>query len=200
MARFSDIARESADAVKAGEVQEAQNNDTPSLSSPLTPNIPFSTKGGVQMAGNGEADKFFYKLPGYLDDSKDFPALKAKWSGIVNGAIDTIISKKEQAGKQVHFYNAAREKNTPSEEVFVKWRAFPRNLDSKGQKKWILADEREHQDEYCEWEVKRQNGELKCVTFTTEFPEVSCDYSNIWKRTNNVTTGVNSTFDDFWVL
>lgn len=182
MVRFSDIARESADAVKAGEVKEAQNNDPRGPSSPQPPHSPFPTTGGGQMAGSGEADEYFYKLPGYLDDFKDFPALKAKWSGIVNGAIDTIIHKKEQAGKQVHFYNAAREKNTPSEEVFVKWRAFPRNLDNKGQKKWSLADQREYQDEYCEWEVKRERGELKSVTFTTEFPEVSRDYSNIGKN------------------
>ena len=120
----------------------------------------------------GEPDPQYYKLPSKLDDLEGRPVALKKWSAIIDDVIEKLQVKKKAAGKTAHFFNAAREPDTPTETLSIKWIAFPKNLETKPNK-WALADERMNQDEYCEWEVERDGkGELKSVTFTTELPEV----------------------------
>jgi hypothetical protein len=125
----------------------------------------------------GEPDPMYYKPPGYVTDIEDRRSLLAKWSRLVDQVVETAVlstkADERSKGKPVQFYNAARESDTPVRPATVKWLAFPKNLDGTANK-WEEADKRENQDEYCEWEVKRNAaGELVSVTFTTEVPEVS---------------------------
>jgi len=99
------------------------------------------------------------------------------WSRLVDQTVESIVLRrkgfKKLAGKTLHFFNPARERDTLTKPTPVKWLAFPKNLDNQDDR-WAKADKREFQDEYCEWEVTRNSdGELLEVTFTTEVPEVS---------------------------
>jgi hypothetical protein len=136
----------------------------PSVSWPLAPSCGrFST-----------ADRHFYDLPGHVSDLQGQPALREGWSQIIDKTLDEIISKK---GPDCNFFNLSKERNIPVDTAMVKWQAYPKNCDRFGNKKWLEADKRHNQDEYCEWEVKtvtvRGVEELKSVTFTTELGAVS---------------------------
>jgi hypothetical protein len=119
----------------------------------------------------GTVQNEFYPPPGNLGDLRNIPDAGAKWSDTVDGVFEKIICNKQKDKKEANFYNAARENTRNATTPSVKWSAFPGNLDDDSNR-WELADKRENQDEYCEWEVKRKNGHLKCVSFTTELPEV----------------------------
>ena len=116
----------------------------------------------------------YYKLPAYLDDLDGYPSALSNWSDyVIDQAVEKTILARKTAGKDAHFYNPARRRDVQTETSSVRWRAFPNNLNSR-HNKWELADKRENQDEYCEWEVERNTkGELVSVTFTTELPEVN---------------------------
>ncbi|KAK2733888.1 hypothetical protein FQN57_001938, partial [Myotisia sp. PD_48] len=120
----------------------------------------------------GEPKNSFYALPGDLQDLPGLPKMKARWSLTVDEKIEEIIEKKKNEGAS--FYNAARLDKVDHSVHKTRWKAFPKNFEKK-EEKWEQADKRENQDEYCEWEVKRQlkdgKNMLKSVTFTTEFPE-----------------------------
>lgn len=55
----------------------------------------------------------------------------------------------------------------------VTWPAFPARLRTiDDMERWQMADEdRDQQDEYCEWGVERSGDEIVRVTFTTETPD-----------------------------
>lgn len=59
----------------------------------------------------------------------------------------------------------------------IPWRAFPatlnHNVTSASERNSIADSGRvDHQDEYCEWSVQRDDADaIRCVTFTTEVPE-----------------------------
>ncbi|KXX82080.1 hypothetical protein MMYC01_201566 [Madurella mycetomatis] len=88
------------------------------------------------------------------------------WDKVVSDVIG-----KQMLKESAHIYNplAVSTDNSP-EERKISWQAFPKNL-RECQKKWALADMRENQDEYCEWEVQRENGKIVKITFTCEVPE-----------------------------
>jgi hypothetical protein len=132
----------------------------------------------------GEPEPQYYKLPSKLEDLDDRPAALKKWSSIIDGVVEKLLVDKKAAGKTTHFFNAAREADAQTETLSIKWLAFPKNLET-AENKWAAADKRENQDEYCEWEVEREGGELKSVAFTTELPEVSIrgspgSYTGLW--------------------
>ncbi|RYP20438.1 hypothetical protein DL765_002814 [Monosporascus sp. GIB2] len=129
----------------------------------------------------GEPEPQYYKLPGQLNDLDNRPAALKKWSSSIDQVVETLLISKKAAGKTTHFFNAAREPDTQTETLSIKWLAFPKNLDTK-QNKWALADQRSNQDEYCEWEVERIGSELKSVTFTTELPEYYTFLASIDKK------------------
>ncbi len=59
----------------------------------------------------------------------------------------------------------------------IGWTAYPRKA-KKSQ--WALVDEqRDLQEEYCEWEVARQGGRVVRITFTTETPDY---YDFLWEN------------------
>jgi len=117
----------------------------------------------------------YYRPPAFLDDLDSQPGLLDDWSRLVDQTVESIVLRrkgfKKLAGKTLHFFNPARERDTLTKPTPVKWLAFPKNLDNQDDR-WAKADKREFQDEYCEWEVTRNSdGELLEVTFTTEVPE-----------------------------
>lgn len=89
--------------------------------------------------------------------------------------MDRILRERREGGIETHSYNPARETRSSASTVSIKWLAFPNNCivnsDGDGDTYYHDADVRGNQDEYCEWEVVREGGELKSVTFTTEVPE-----------------------------
>ena len=121
-------------------------------------------------------DRYFYSPPGNLPDLQKHESARANWSKALDGIIEDIIADRKKSQTKLHFYNPARQANSTAQDTAVKWLAFPNNCGLKakitGQDKYVEADKRLNQDEYCEWEVKKENGELKSVTFTTETPEV----------------------------
>jgi hypothetical protein len=58
----------------------------------------------------------------------------------------------------------------------VGWPAFPATLlrgATAERERWTRADDRDRQDEYCEWSVERDaDGKVTRVTFSTEVPEL----------------------------
>lgn len=179
MGKLSNIAQQSADARKNFDY-DAQPESSPD-NNPGNSKSPETGGNETTSSAKGEAEKYFYKPPAGLEDIQREPGNRAKWSAVLDGAIEKIITSKKTAGKQAQFYNAARERGTQAEQVTIKWRAYPKNFENKGGDRWKLADIRANQDEYCEWEVKRENGELKCVTFTTELPEVCLVVYEFWR-------------------
>jgi hypothetical protein len=105
--------------------------------------------------------------PGNLDELTD--AGRAVWSDHVAGVIA------ENAAAFPQFVNplATEADPTPIRHP-VTWPAFPRSLRASGSVDALLeaADERDNQDEYCEWGVTRDDdGVIRRVTFTTETPD-----------------------------
>jgi hypothetical protein len=64
------------------------------------------------------------------------------------------------------------ELDSDATEKVMKWSAFPRKLARlPAPERWRLAEERDRQEEYCEWSAERdRNGRIVRAFFTTEVP------------------------------
>ncbi|HMJ33159.1 MAG TPA: hypothetical protein VK501_04505 [Baekduia sp.] len=98
---------------------------------------------------------------------------RKQWSPRVSGLFQEV---QDGSGPLPQFYDPT-EKSTASDatSAVVPWPAFPGTLDQQGgtdEQRWQAADDREAQDEYCEWAVTRDDaGRVIRVTFTTETPD-----------------------------
>jgi hypothetical protein len=119
-----------------------------------------------------QADPLFFSPPGNVQDFANSNEGLAGWSETLDKTVEDIIQRKQDKKKDIFFYNPARTRPTTASERQIRWRAFPKNQETKIDM-WKNADIRLNQDEYCEWEVKRRHdNELLSVTFTCETPEV----------------------------
>jgi hypothetical protein len=110
-----------------------------------------------------------FSPPGTLAELNE--ANSAAWST----QVEEIV--KDYAARFPQFYDpTATDTPGTAQTAAVVWSAFPadvRNEVTSEEARWTLADSgREHQDEYCEWAVERDNaGKVTRVTFTSEVPE-----------------------------
>lgn len=110
-----------------------------------------------------------FAVPGDLKELSKAD-LKA-WSERLSGLFDDVASP---AGR--HFYNPVKS-DTPAtaQTAAVTWPAAPGRLLSRRlspERRWEIADDdRNQQDEYCEWSVLRDGDKVVRVTFTTETPD-----------------------------
>lgn len=110
-----------------------------------------------------------FGVPGKVDDST-LSELPGAWHELVTG----IFGK--QAADFPQLYDPTQE-DAPADAQLHRpdWHAFPVSLNRKtasADERNALADEdRENQDEYCEWSVERSGGDITKVTFTTEVRE-----------------------------
>lgn len=93
------------------------------------------------------------------------------WSARLSELFDAVA---DPPGR--HFYNPTTSDTPPDAAVAaVTWPAAPGRLLSRRltpQRRWEIADgDRNEQDEYCEWSVRRDGDKITRVTFTTETPD-----------------------------
>lgn len=107
-----------------------------------------------------------FSTPGFVDDLTGSGV--AAWSADVSAIFDRLTD-----GSNPQFFNPldvtlAADAATK----VVRWGAFPRKLSREvGQRRWKLAEERNRQEEYCEWAAERdRNGNITRAFFTTEVP------------------------------
>jgi hypothetical protein len=122
--------------------------------------------------------EFEFSLPGQvedLDDSVEQAALARVWQGIVDREFSAVADRSQ-------FYDPSKRETPADADVHdVTWRAFPatvNHLETTAVGRWLRADKRQHQDEYCEWSVERDGDKVKRITFTTELPEY---YEALWE-------------------
>ncbi|PMD51447.1 uncharacterized protein K444DRAFT_232276 [Hyaloscypha bicolor E] len=118
--------------------------------------------------------KYFYDLPARLNDLEGRDATRAGWSSTIDSVMNEIIRSRKEQSLDIKSYNPAHETSSNAAVEIIKWLAYPNNCKlrrEENKNRYVEADVRANQDEYCEWEVERQNGHLKSVTFTTEVPE-----------------------------
>jgi hypothetical protein len=107
-----------------------------------------------------------FSTPGAVTDLD--PASRKAWSGLVSKMLD--------GAKRGHpqFFNPLTKDAgaTPATKV-MRWGAFSRKLARRpAPLRWELGEDRNAQEEYCEWVAIRDNaGKIKRVIFTTEVPE-----------------------------
>jgi hypothetical protein len=105
--------------------------------------------------------------PGNLDELTD--AGREAWSDHVASLIAPFAAELPQ------FFNPLTADADPAPTRHpVTWPAFPRSLQVAGGLEALLeaADERDNQDEYCEWAVTRDDDDvIRRVTFTSETPD-----------------------------
>lgn len=98
-------------------------------------------------------------------------AARDAWSARVKSIFDDLVGDFEQFYDPTVSETPATAKPAP-----VGWQAFPATLlrgATSEQGRWTRADDRQRQDEYCEWSVERDtDGKVTRVTFTTEVPEL----------------------------
>ena len=108
-----------------------------------------------------------FSPPGNLDELTD--AGRAAWSDHVAGLVAQFAQRHPQ------FFDPLTADADPAPvRNPVTWPAFPRSLQVSGGEDALLAaaDERDNQDEYCEWAVTRDDDDVvRRVTFTTETPD-----------------------------
>ena len=110
-----------------------------------------------------------FALPGFL---KELSADDQKaWSLRLSELFDVETAPSDQ-----HFYNPTKTDTPPNAPVAkVTWPAAPGRLLSKRltpERRWEVADgDRNQQDEYCEWSVRREGDKVVRVTFTSETPD-----------------------------
>lgn len=117
--------------------------------------------------------------PGNTDDLDD--QRQVMWTDTLSAAFSDqvrmtrTIPNPEAA--RAWFFDAAGDglDQTVTKDIF--WTAFPKKMK---QANWLAVDqERNLQEEYCEWEVARKEGKVVRVTFTTETPDY---YQFLWER------------------
>lgn len=108
-----------------------------------------------------------FSAPGNLREMPD-AALDA-WSDVVSSIFDDVVELFP------NFYNPTVLDTPGGTTLPIRWPAFPATLIDQGlsgEAGWAAADDnREMQDEYCEWSVLRDDdGTVVRVTFTSETP------------------------------
>jgi hypothetical protein len=118
-----------------------------------------------------------FDTPGRLRECD--AGIRAGWSDDVSSVFAHFAGRFEQ------FYDPTQT-DTPAaiEPSPIAWVAFPARLlrdATSEQQRWSQADnDRNEQDEYCEWAVERdRDGKLERVTFTCEVPEY---YAHLTER------------------
>ena len=117
--------------------------------------------------------------PGFLNElNANQKTLWSRWISVrMNASIAGRPNEIANDSPRSQFYNPVeRDTGDDVQTVAITWTAFPRNVQinsSSDQQRWRLADQtRDVQDEYCEWNVTRnQSGKITRVTFTSEGPE-----------------------------
>lgn len=119
---------------------------------------------------------FQFDPPGHLDDLD--AAGRQRWHTMISQIFDFVRagSPEKNDGPRLQFFNPA---STPASadavEEDIEWSAFPRQVEidsGSDEERWSIADgSRDVQDEYCEWSVERQGGDIARVSFTCEGPE-----------------------------
>jgi hypothetical protein len=118
--------------------------------------------------------------PGFLDDFND--EQRATWSEWISDRFDEGVRGKPERfefdAPRAQFYNPMKVETGPdAQSVDISWVGFPRGVETASIsdiQRWRRADEdRDRQDEYCEWSVERDpdSGKITRVTFTCEGPE-----------------------------
>jgi hypothetical protein len=107
-----------------------------------------------------------FSTPGFVDDLTSPGA--AAWSDDVKSIFDGLTD-----GSHPQFFNPLGVTlSADAATKVVRWGAFPRKLSREvGQRRWKLAEERNRQEEYCEWAAERdRKGNITRAFFTTEVP------------------------------
>ncbi|MDQ3729428.1 MAG: hypothetical protein M3355_07535 [Actinomycetota bacterium] len=121
-----------------------------------------------------------FSPPGRVQDAQSIPQaeLEEQWSTEV---ADLLAAALASAGT---LYDP-REEDTPTDANLrpIPWEAFPgrhrQSMDDPAVLD-LVDNDRDEQDEYCEWSVEREGTTIRWVTFTTEVP----DYYNFLGRTD----------------
>lgn len=104
-----------------------------------------------------------FSTPGEVDDVG--VARRAEWSAIVQE-----MFKKQLRGHAQFFSPLGVELGPAPATRVMRWGAFPRKLATRPQPaRWTLAEDRDAQEEYCEWvAVRDRQGRIVRVNFTSE--------------------------------
>jgi hypothetical protein len=115
-----------------------------------------------------------FSPPGFVDDLSE-RGLQA-WSR----DLDELLTEETQGDPETaddsprpQFFNLLGvELDTDATEKAMRWTAFPRKLARlAAPERWQLGEERDRQEEYCEWSAERdRNGRIIRAFFTTEVP------------------------------
>jgi hypothetical protein len=107
-----------------------------------------------------------FSTPGFINDLTGSGA--AAWSDDVKTIFDGLTD-----GTHPQFFNPLGVTlSADAATKVVRWGAFPRKLSREvGLRRWKLAEERNRQEEYCEWAAERdRKGNITQAFFTTEVP------------------------------
>ena len=107
-----------------------------------------------------------FATPGFVDDLTEQGA--AAWSDDVKTEFDRLTDSRHP-----QFFNLlGATLGADATTKVVRWSAFPRKLASEvGARRWRLAEERNRQEEYCEWSAERdRDDKIVKAFFTTEVP------------------------------
>jgi hypothetical protein len=118
-----------------------------------------------------------YSAPGKLPELSD--ALLNRWSAAISGIFDRQVKVAENEtsppSQTAWLYNPIKAGGGNSAEASITWTAFPKKISDQSPvpgKAWQRADNnRDDQEEYCEWEVVRDSGperKVLRVTFSCE--------------------------------
>jgi hypothetical protein len=107
---------------------------------------------------------------------RDLPADSVFYDNWHNFVSNQIATSTPGAGGVGEFYNPSTLDVNVVGERLLTWMAFPRrilmpNRDDRN-RAFVIAEDRDVQDEYCEWRViKNADGKITKITFVTETPE-----------------------------
>jgi hypothetical protein len=107
--------------------------------------------------------------------------LRKEWTKALSQAFSREVQGTRTVPNPDHprawFFDAAAEGLANTVTKDIKWTAFPKKMK---QSNWAAVDqERNFQEEYCEWEVARVSGRVVRVTFTTETADY---YDFLWNN------------------
>lgn len=132
--------------------------------------------GSISNSEGNPAMAFNFDPPGHLEDLD--AAGRQRWHGIISRIFDRARegSPQDNDGPRLQFFNpASTAAGADAVEEDIEWSAFPRQVEidsGSDEERWSVADgSRDVQDEYCEWSVERQDGNIVRVFFTCEGPE-----------------------------
>jgi hypothetical protein len=169
-------------AIKAAETLRCSQTLLQALSYPQTTAQArtFSTARVLSATATSNPQVKQFDPPGGLQELDE--KQKVEWSNWVSSQFDQAVTGYPQYftydGPRDQFYNPAKtEAAADGKAAKVSWIGFPRNVqvaNPNDKKRWEIADSsRDVQDEYCEWNVHRDQTTTKItrVVFTCENPE-----------------------------